>query len=75
MPVRKGFTEILQRAQPRLPRSGRLEVRVTAAEAALFKAAAGLRHLTVSEWLRTVGREGATRDLQIRQRSSKKKRS
>jgi uncharacterized protein (DUF1778 family) len=63
MPARKDFLDVLRRAQPPLPRVGRIEVRVTEAEEELFKTAAGVRGLTVSEWLRACGRDGARRDL------------
>ncbi len=59
MPTRKDFIEALQRAQSQVPKTRRIEIRVTEEEEKLFRAAASARHLTVSEWLRACGRAGA----------------
>jgi hypothetical protein len=59
MPSLKDFIEALQRAQPQLPKTRRIEIRVTEEEEELFRAAASTRNLTLSEWLRACGRAGA----------------
>jgi uncharacterized protein (DUF1778 family) len=59
MPTRKDFIDALQRAQSQVPKTRRLEIRLTEEEDELFRAAASARRLTVSEWLRACGRAGA----------------
>ncbi len=60
MPIkRKDLAELIQKAQPPQTRSKRIDVRLTEAEEQLFKAAAEKSDLSVSEWLRSLGRAAA----------------